>query len=718
MMKATLFFVVSLFVVLSLAVVAEQTTVQKDASYYMKYLEGLEGHVRLKKISRIVAKTKQRNPTVALHYFQLGLTLLKNYPDDLIKSDIYQLAAWAYITTGEFKLASKQAQISLTVAKAINDNRRIGNANTALGAIALYQGDTATGLTYFKKALHFSELDNSIENQSSSLHNIAQIYQELGDLNRAIEYLDEARSIQLKQDDPPRVAAIESAIADLYVLMGNIDKAIPYYKNSITIHDEHAKTLPGPVKKSYYAAKTRGTLARAYLKQENFTEAQKVIQESISAFTTLDNSINLTDEIITSGDIYFAQKRSELAITTYEKVLRLSKEMKSESIIQRVNSKLADTYLQMGNIESALLHAHVSYDKLKVINNPIEQQYIEDVLSRIYARKGDFKKAYQHSSANKVLSENNRKIEISDKNEQTENRFQTAKKEKTIELLTKDNALQLLELKQKDYERNLWLAGFIIFILSTSFLIYRQKQKRKLVNERASLMAELVDKKNQLLADVSHELRTPLSVLHLKVEALQYNLVKDVDASYESLLNKIGEINNMISDIYQLAQSDIGALNLNIHPHNCLSELTAWSGEFSEIVSSHGFEWHQTFNISDDLIVKFDDEKIKQVLSNLIHNSIAYTDKPGKIALSVIMLGKNISIRIEDSSPGVAKEHLTEIFERLFRVESSRSRATGGSGLGLSICRSIIEAHNGSITATQSKLGGLAVTVKLPLLRE
>jgi len=75
-------------------------------------------------------------------------------------------------------------------------------------------------------------------------------------------------------------------------------------------------------------------------------------------------------------------------------------------------------------------------------------------------------------------------------------------------------------------------------------------------------------------------------------------------------------------------------------------------------------------------------------------------------------------MRIEDSSPGVAKEDLTQIFERLFRVESSRSRATGGSGLGLAICRSIIEAHQGSIAATNSKLGGLAITVKLPLLVE
>ena len=97
---------------------------------------------------------------------------------------------------------------------------------------------------------------------------------------------------------------------------------------------------------------------------------------------------------------------------------------------------------------------------------------------------------------------------------------------------------------------------------------------------------------------------------------------------------------------------------------------------------------------------------------------MAYTDKPGSIGLSVIIRGKNLSIRISDSSPSVENWQLEPIFERLFRVELSRSRATGGSGLGLAICRSIIEAHKGTIVAKQSKQGGLTITIKLPLSEE
>lgn len=236
-----------------------------------------------------------------------------------------------------------------------------------------------------------------------------------------------------------------------------------------------------------------------------------------------------------------------------------------------------------------------------------------------------------------------------------------------------------------------------------------------LISERADMMAELVEKKNQLLADVSHELRTPLTVLQLKVEALQHNLVKDVDASYEGLMTKISDINKLITDIYQLAQSDIGALALELTSNDSNFTLNNWAIELSETVKKSGFEWWQDIQLPINLFNVFDQNKIKQVLSNLVDNSIAYTDSPGKIAMIARVQGEQLEIYIEDSSPSVNEKDMSRIFERLFRIETSRSRATGGSGLGLSICKSIIEAHNGTIEASTSHLGGLTITIRIPI---
>jgi len=689
---------------------AEQSKLAENIASHQIKLQDLTGNELLKAYSKITYQEKQNNPDTALHYFDLSINLLQKHPNLAVESDLYTNIAWVYISKGKYDLAQQHAETALSKGQIVSDYRKQHNAVTALGAVALYIGDTGTGLNYFKQALAFSRLGKVEENEATSLHNLAMIYTQLGDLNIALEYLIASRDLSVKMNKETKVAVTEAQIAEIYGLMGNFTKAIPYYESAIRTHEKNNN--------SFYIARTKAMLARAYRKLERLDEAQETIQQAITILKSTGKDVHLRDELVTSGNIYLEQKEYKQAIHEYSRAMISAETTQSDDEIHNVALGLAMSHFHLKNNDKALSFAKLALEKAKVVENDIAVAQIEQSIAQIYASRENYQKAYQHLLTSSELNEKNREKEVSNKNEQTENRFQTAKKEKKIELLTKDNALQLLELKQKDYERNLWGAGSFILLLMVSFIIYRQKQKQKRVHERANLMAELVDNKNQLLADVSHELRTPLSVLHLKVEALQHNLVKDVDASYDSLLQKISEINHMISDIYQLAQSDIGALNLNLQSYNCFESLSMWSKEFTDVVENNGFKWQKKLNIPNDLTLRFDGDKIKQLLSNLIHNSIAYTDKPGTIAISVITLGHNLSIRIEDSSPGVAEENLIQIFERLYRVESSRSRATGGSGLGLAICRSIIEAHQGTITATDSQLGGLAVTVKLPLLAE
>ena len=116
-----------------------------------------------------------------------------------------------------------------------------------------------------------------------------------------------------------------------------------------------------------------------------------------------------------------------------------------------------------------------------------------------------------------------------------------------------------------------------------------------------------------------------------------------------------------------------------------------------------------------DIHVNLDKTKLKQVLVNIVSNSVKYTDKPGVIKLESAIVQGKVHITIEDSAPNIHDKHLSKIFERMYRVDSSRNRETGGTGLGLAICKSLIEAQNGTIMASQSELGGLKITIELPI---
>jgi two-component system sensor histidine kinase BaeS len=110
-----------------------------------------------------------------------------------------------------------------------------------------------------------------------------------------------------------------------------------------------------------------------------------------------------------------------------------------------------------------------------------------------------------------------------------------------------------------------------------------------------------------------------------------------------------------------------------------------------------------------------DADRLRQMFRNLLENSARYTDRGGRVRVGVRRDGSRVVVDFEDSAPGVPADALPQLFERFYRVDASRSRTNGGTGLGLAICRSIAEAHDGAISAAPSPLGGLRVSLTLPV---
>lgn len=109
-----------------------------------------------------------------------------------------------------------------------------------------------------------------------------------------------------------------------------------------------------------------------------------------------------------------------------------------------------------------------------------------------------------------------------------------------------------------------------------------------------------------------------------------------------------------------------------------------------------------------------DPKRLQQLFANLLENTLRYTDAGGQLRIRACVEGDNLRVDFIDSGPGVDAEQLLRLFERFYRGEASRNRASGGAGLGLAICRSIALAHGGSLDADHSPLGGLWLTLRLP----
>lgn len=219
----------------------------------------------------------------------------------------------------------------------------------------------------------------------------------------------------------------------------------------------------------------------------------------------------------------------------------------------------------------------------------------------------------------------------------------------------------------------------------------------------------------QWVADISHELRTPVAILRGEIEALQDGVRALEPEAIRSLHSEVLHLGRLIDDLYQLSLSDIGALTYRKEQLEPASLLRQVVESFRPKFAREGITLGVTLPPPQGLIFA-DRERLHQLFTNLLDNTLKYTNSGGRLEVVMQEGQGKVLIDFRDSEPGVPAREVERLFERFFRVEGSRSRDSGGAGLGLAICRNIVEAHEGTIEARPSPLGGLWISITLPLI--
>jgi two-component system sensor histidine kinase BaeS len=233
-------------------------------------------------------------------------------------------------------------------------------------------------------------------------------------------------------------------------------------------------------------------------------------------------------------------------------------------------------------------------------------------------------------------------------------------------------------------------------------------------NQLAESLEAAERARRNFIADISHELRTPLAVLRGELEAIEDG-VRHLDrASLSSLQTEVTMLSQLIDDLYELSLADIGALSFEKVPVDAAGIVEAATDAFEERLNTRRLAL-ETEIVEQPAVILGDPHRLTQLLKNLLENALRYTDPGGKVRVSVSMHAHQLHIDVQDSYPGVPEPLMPHLFERLFRVDISRSRQSGGAGLGLALCRHIAEAHEGTIEAARSPLGGLWIKLRFPL---
>jgi len=223
--------------------------------------------------------------------------------------------------------------------------------------------------------------------------------------------------------------------------------------------------------------------------------------------------------------------------------------------------------------------------------------------------------------------------------------------------------------------------------------------------------------RRNMVADIAHELRTPLSNLRGYLEAIKDGVIKSDENTIRSLNEEASTLSLLIDDLQELSLADAGELKLAKRPRNITGLIKETVTALQAKAAAKGL------TISADLPgrlpkVNIDSHRIRQVLLNLLENAVAHTGQEGRITVTARHRDNQVIISVADTGEGIPAEDLPMIFERFYRVDKSRARATGGSGLGLTIAKRLVEAHGGTIDAKSQPGQGSTFTFTLPVSRK
>ncbi|GGG62112.1 two-component sensor histidine kinase [Kocuria dechangensis] len=233
-------------------------------------------------------------------------------------------------------------------------------------------------------------------------------------------------------------------------------------------------------------------------------------------------------------------------------------------------------------------------------------------------------------------------------------------------------------------------------------------------NTMAARLQRTEDTRRRMLSDLAHEMRTPISVLTVYFEALQDGVTHWDETTDELMSEQLARLTRLVEDINDVSRAEEGRMDLDRAEHPVCELVHAAVEAHREAYAAKGVEL--LVDLDQGGTVEVDRQRMGQVLGNLLTNALRHTPPGGTVTVRTTTSSPHhLAIQVADTGDGIAAEHLPQVFERFWRGDTARDRDHGGSGIGLTISKALVEAHGGALTATSSGPGhGAVFTVELP----
>ena len=230
-------------------------------------------------------------------------------------------------------------------------------------------------------------------------------------------------------------------------------------------------------------------------------------------------------------------------------------------------------------------------------------------------------------------------------------------------------------------------------------------------NRLASTLAREDELRRAAAADIAHELRTPVAGIVSRIEAAQDGVMADEAANLEAMHAEALRLSHLIRDVGQLADAERSDLLIERRPVDLADVCAGRAAAYAEFFEVKAISFETRLSPA---ALRGDARRLEQIVDNLLSNALRYTDPGGRVVLRCSPAGEGCALEVRDSGIGIAAEDLPFVFDRFWRSDRSRSRATGGSGVGLAVVRELVRAHQGSVELLSEPGRGTIARIVLP----
>ena len=638
--------------------------------------------------------------------------------------------SWEYLNNrSDSELAKQYIDSVHNLSKRTGDEYGLALANYQYAVLERQEGNYAKALSYIQPYLDFTQNLKDTVGYANGLYQKALIMDDQGEYEKSLEIYLGILKIYEEQQDDFSIGFTLNAIGETLQKTGKISEAMGNYTRALKIFNR---------------LDNKGEMANANF---NIGDTHLQLKEYDSALVYFNRALDLDKEINSQwgmaydfesiGKLYEAKGEFNKALAYHQSALTIRQEL-------GLKRELSLSYTALGKLNRKLKNYSVAEEHLlkatqitEEIGAKTEIRKNYDALSSLYKDQGDYEKALEYKNKYVVINDSLYNESKSQQIEELQVRFESEKQQAAIDALEKDAEISDLKLKRQTTFRNITIGVALAAILLSFALFnrykYRQRvrleadeKKRLLENEKRKTELEKkrvdelrkIDKlKDEFLANTSHELRTPLNGIIGLAESLKDGvagkLSDKANDNLDMITNSGKRLSHLINDILDFSKLKNKDLALALRPVDLYS-VTQVILKLSEPLID-GKDIRLINDVDPGLpLIEADENRLQQILHNLIGNAIKFT-KQGEISLSARPVDTSMEISVSDSGIGIDEDKFKSIFNSFEQGDGSTIREYGGTGLGLSVTRQLVELHGGQISV-QSKLGqGSIFSFSMPL---